>query len=431
MPAPVPALLPTVAADRMLAAWQDLGVGEMVIPVEAAFDHSLDAERLGRAFALALDAEPVAGCRFARERGTSWERLEEPARGAFTVSADAGEYARFVVGTLDLFSGPQARAFLLRSSSGDRLCVHVSHAIADAGGTKHFMGTLSAIYRRLGDEPGFVPEPNLGGPRGAAQLFRALPGRAHGRVVLNFLREMRRLVLPRVTHRFEPPVGPRGPVGFVVRHLAADRVARLAAFGRARGATLNDLLMAAFVRAQLDVGPWDGRSQVRLQTTVDLRRHLPERRAGGVCNLSAFDYFFPGIDPGADLEETVARVVATTRRRKADFTGVTMICLWPLVAALPYRGLRALCRRMFRDGIEDHNQPNALTNMGPIAPVDVDFGVRPTTAWLLTPPITPPLFGLGVTGYAGSLTLSAGAPELALPAIGAFIDRVLAALPEG
>jgi NRPS condensation-like uncharacterized protein len=429
--APIPARLPTVAADRMLATWQELGVGEMVIPAELTFDRSLDAERLARAFALALDAEPVAGCRFVRARGASWERLPEPSRGALAVSADAAAYERFLTGGLDVFTGPQARAFLLQGPSGDRLCVHVSHLIADAGGAKHFLGVLGSIYRRLADEPSFVPPPNLDGARGVSQLFRALPGRAHWRVVLNFLREMRRLLLPRFTHRFEPPAGPKGPTVFVVRHLGAERVARLAAFGRAREATLNDVLMAAFVRAQLGTGPWDGRSQVRLQTTVDLRRYLPGRRAGAVCNLSAFDYFFPGVDPGAELEGTLARIVATTRRRKADFTGVTMVCLWPLLSALSYRGLTRLFRRMFRDGIEDHNQPNALTNMGPIAPADVDFGVRPTAAWLLTPPINPPLFGIGVTGYGGALTLSAGAPAHAAPSIETFFDAVLAALPEG
>ncbi|MBI5479898.1 MAG: hypothetical protein HY906_13620 [Deltaproteobacteria bacterium] len=431
MPSPIPARLPTVTADRMLATWQDLGVGEMVIPVEMVFDRSLDADRLGRAFALALDAEPVAGCRFVRERGTSWERLADPAGGAFTVSADAAAYGRFVAGTLDMFGGPQSRAFLLQASSGDRLCVHVSHAIADAGGTKHFVGTLSSIYRRLGTEPSHVPAPNLTGPRGVDQLFRALPLRAHWRALVNFYREMRRLLLPRRTHRFEPPTGPRAPTVFVVRHVAAERVARLAGYGRARGATLNDLLMAAFVRAQLAVGPWDGRSQVRLQTTVDLRRYLPGRRAGGVCNLSAFDYFFPGTDPGHDFVATLERIVATTRRRKADFTGLTMIGLAPLIAALPYRALRAVFRRMFRDGIEDHNQPNALTNMGPIAAGDVDFGGAPTAAWLLTPPIHPPLFGIGVTGYAGALTLSAGTPAHAAPPIEDLFDRLIAELPEG
>ena len=428
--APIPARLPTVAADRMLATWQELGVGEMAIPAELLFDRALDPDRLARAFALALDAEPIAGCRFVRERGTSWERLAEPARGAFTASSDGTAYGRFLTGGLDPFAGPQARAFLLQASSNDRLCVHVSHAIADAGGTKHFLGTLSSIYRRLAGEPSFVPRPNLDGARGIPQLFGALPRRAHWRVVLNLWREMRRLLLPRVTHRFEPPTGPRGPTVFVVRQLAAERVARLAAFGRARQATLNDVLMAAFVRAQLATGPWDGRSQVRLQTTVDLRRYFPGRRAGGVCNLSAFDYFFPGVDPGADLEGTLARIVATTRRRKADFTGITMLCLAPLIAALPYRALKRAFRRMFRDGIDDHNQPNALTNMGPITPGVVDFGVAPTAAWLLTPPIHPPLFGIGVTGYGGALTLSAGAPAHAVPAIEAFFDGVAAALPE-
>lgn len=426
----IPERLPSVAADRMLAAWQELKVGEMTIPVEVTFDRPLDADRLARAFALALDAEPVAGCRFVAEgRRAVWERLAGPVGDAFAYTTDPGAFERFRTRFIDMFAGPQARALLLREPSGDRLLLHVSHAIADAGGTKHFVRVLSSIYRRLGGEPGFIPEPNLAGSRSIGQLFRELPLRAHPRILLGFCRETRNGLFPRFTHRFEPPVMEGGPMGFAVRHLPADRIADLAAFGHAKGATLNDLLMAAFVRAQIDVVPWDGRTQIRLQTTVDLRRYLPGRAAGGVCNLSAFDYFMPGTDPGGDYGETLERVIETTRRRKADWTGITLLCAAPMMVVLGYPALKRTFRRIFAEGIASHNQPNALTNLGPIAPGDVDFGVPPVRAWLLTPPINPPLFGLGLTGYAGTLTLSAGAPAGALPVIESFIDRIVAALP--
>jgi hypothetical protein len=68
--------------------------------------------------------------------------------------------------------------------------------------------------------------------------------------------------------------------------------------------------------------------------------------------------------------------------------------------------------------------------MGPISFEDVDFGIRPRSAWLLCPPIYPPIFGAGVTGYAGSLTLSAGSRLAALPFIERFLDRMLAELPD-
>jgi NRPS condensation-like uncharacterized protein len=425
----IPPRLPTVAADRMIASWQEIGIIEMMIQLEAAFDRALDADRLARAFELSLCAEPVAGCRFVRGRRGLWERLAAPAAEAFAVSNDAGAYDRFLVEPMNLFSGPQVRVFLLRKPDGDRLAVKVSHGIADAGGTKHYVRALSSIYRALGDDASFVPAPNLAGLRGIGQLFRALPLRAHPRVILNFWRELWGLNVPVVTHRIDLPLCDPAPRGFAVRHLPAEKVALISAYGRVSGATLNDILMAAFARAQIDLGRWDGTSHLRLQTTVDLRRYLPGQRTGAVCNLSAFDYAFLGTDPGTDFDDTLKRITAITRRRKADWTGITLICAAPIMWSMGFAAMTRTFRRLFRRGIEQRNQPNALTNMGPIAPEDVDFGVRPLSAWLLTPPINPPLFGVGLTGYAGTVTLSAGAPVPALPVVETFLDAMLAKLP--
>ncbi|MBI5527821.1 MAG: hypothetical protein HY897_15940 [Deltaproteobacteria bacterium] len=413
----------------MLVSWQDLGIIDMMIQFEISFDAKLDADRLARAFDLSLDAEPVAGCRFVRDGRCFWERVAEGRSGAFVVSTDAAACDRFLVEPLNLSSGPQVRALLAQRSGGDRLVLKVSHALADAGGTKHYARTLSSIYRALDTDPRHAPEPNVAGSRSVGQIFRALPWRAHPRVLVNLWREIRGLNLPPVTHAIALPACERGPLGFAVRHLPVDRVSALSAYGRAHSATLNDLLMSAFVRAQIDLGRWDGESQVRLQTTVDLRRYLPGRRAGGVCNLSAFDYAFLGTEPGADFDATLGRVTAITSRRKADWTGLTLISTVPVLWSMGYPRIKRFFAWLFKRSAETRNQPNALTNMGPIAPEDLDFGVRPVSAWLLTPPIHPPMFGMGLTGYSGTLTLSVGVPVAALPEVETFMDAMLKELP--
>ena len=110
-------------------------------------------------------------------------------------------------------------------------------------------------------------------------------------------------------------------------------------------------------------------------------------------------------------------------------TGDRMLACAPILAALSYTSLKGFFRKVFAAGLKDHNQPNVFTNLGPIAPETVDFGIAAREAWLLTPPIYPPFFGAGVSGYAGMLTLSAGAPAGALPFIEGFLDCVIAELP--
>jgi NRPS condensation-like uncharacterized protein len=168
-----------------------------------------------------------------------------------------------------------------------------------------------------------------------------------------------------------------------------------------------------------------------MQMTVDLRRwHLNGARAGGICNLSAFEYPNIGYEPGRDFDETLARVSTFMRRRKADMPGLSQAPFLPLYYRLSYQGLLKFFRVVIGAMIRKHNFMNVLTNMGPILPELVTFGdMTPTDAWLLVPPIYPPLFGAGLTGYAGTLTLSAGVPESARPAVDAFYDSVLSELP--
>ncbi len=47
--------------------------------------------------------------------------------------------------------------------------------------------------------------------------------------------------------------------------------------------------------------------------------------------------------------------------------------------------------------------------MGPIDEKALDFGgPRVTSAQLVAPPIKPPCFGVGISGFSGTLTLSSG-----------------------
>jgi hypothetical protein len=66
--------------------------------------------------------------------------------------------------------------------------------------------------------------------------------------------------------------------------------------------------------------------------------------------------------------------------------------------------------------------------MGKINPRAVDFEGPADRAWLLPPVINPPIFGSGLSGYGGGLTLSAGVPESSEGIIAALLDRTMAEL---
>ena len=150
---------PTKTMDRTLAAMDVLFIP--IIQLEMAFDFPLDEHRLAKAVSLLLEAEPLLGCRFVRRIiRPYWERVEKEKLNVFTLTKDESEYEAFKKKGIDFLSAPQIIACLYRSELADRLTLKISHLVCDAAGVKDITATLSTIYNRLADEPGFHPEPS-------------------------------------------------------------------------------------------------------------------------------------------------------------------------------------------------------------------------------------------------------------------------------
>ncbi|MCP4702272.1 MAG: hypothetical protein GY862_36245 [Gammaproteobacteria bacterium] len=171
--------------------------------------------------------------------------------------------------------------------------------------------------------------------------------------------------------------------------------------------------------------------QFRLGTTVDLRRYLPDRRTGQVCNLSAFEYYNLGTHPGKDFAETLARVAGKTRKRKSSWIGWNdWVGLMPFFWALPDNWMRKGITAAINLAIKRHNFMNVFTNMGPISRKVTTFDTPATYACIHPPAIYPPAFGIGLTGYEEVLTLSVGVFPAAMDSVSpeCFLDAVLSEL---
>ena len=77
-----------------------------------------------------------------------------------------------------------------------------------------------------------------------------------------------------------------------------------------------------------------------------------------------------------------------------------------------------------------HNVPHTFSNGGRIPPEAVTFDDPPLRAWGLPPPCRPPMLMVVMTGYAGTLTLSAGVYAPQKEVVERFLDRILLELPE-
>ena len=427
----IPQRLPMVTMDRCVDALAC--TGEMIIQAELHFQDSLDADRLCRALCLVLDAEPVLGCRFVSHAWAPWwERVEVEPEELLTVTDDPEEFDGFYHRPLALEKGPRIRAFLL-SPPGTRLLVQLDHRAGDAGGTKDAVACLGQIYTELGRDPSFRPQPNVTGTRGLDQLLREISLKRTPRLALESLRTHKKAFIPRRSHRFLLEKGDPSQPALLLQHLDEKQVRSLAENAKKAGATLNDLFLAAFLRANVRVGRWNGTDQLRYVSTVDLRNwYLSSGKAEGVCNLSCMEFLNLGTYMDNTIEETLSRVVARTRPRKSKGIGLSGFLLAiPFFGVLPFSWLHSFFQWGARWGVSKGNMANTFTNMGPIREDQVFFDRPAEKAWLITPAGYPPLFVFGLTGYKGTLTLSARtfSPGSQRQVLGDYLNAALEELP--
>ncbi len=427
----IPDHFPAAAIDKIISGGQDVGIADFMLQMELCFEHRLDAQRLAAALLLLLDAQPVLGCRLVTEKSkVYWERLTGPWPDMLCLASNPAEFDTFRNSPIDSRRGPQVKACMLRAAGGDQLLLKVAHQVCDAGGLHALAAQLSHIYAQLINNPGYRPRPNIHGARTCSQIMRHLPWYIYPVLFFLFLRTTLSTQIPKKTHALQVPVGPREPFTFVIRHLAPGHVERLRAYGRQHHATINDLMIAAFYRALLKKEAWDGLAALRIQTTVDLRRHyLPSGKAEGICNLSTYEHINLGRDPGRDFAATLSRVSAITRRSKSGWIGLSELCTVPLAGLAPYRLLVQACSRLLHDRVSSRNYPSGLTNLGQISPAGVFFDGQPARGWILPPVVYPPVLYIGFSGYESSLTLSAGVPLAARDCIEDFFTQMLEELP--
>jgi NRPS condensation-like uncharacterized protein len=422
--------LPAQLLDRAIDCCS-IWANEM-IQLELDYPRHLDAERLREAFHLTLDAEPILCCRWVPQlRRPYWERIEKRSRDTFLLTSDKIEYEKFLNRSIDPTTGPQIEVCLWRCSDRDRLLLKVSHYVADAAGVKDIAARMSVIYSRLFSEPHYRPEANIHGSRSCWQVIRRVPWYLYPRLYLEYRRRSRD-VLPLVCHKLAIQEGPHTPLVFLHRLISEDRVARLSNYRVTSNATINDIMLTALLRAQAALGNWDGQTQLTMDSTVDLRRYLAEGSAGAVANLSVAVPFFPnlGTNLGKDFASTLERIASITRERKANWLGVPELIGWyHLLVPRTHWMATELCLMAYQRHIQNEAMRTNFINFGLISEDGVKFDSKPVNAWILTPPLYPPGFSIGVSGYAGSLTMSTGVYPSQEHIAELLFDKILVEIP--
>lgn len=382
------------------------GAANFQVQAALKMDGRLDPEKLAKAVRLSLDAEPVFGCKLIEHEPPYWKRFNDIDKVEFlsfekTHNMDEAVH-RFLESPFSMDNDPMVKLKLISSDSYDTLCLKINHTCCDGTGAKEYIQLLSDIYTTIDQENGvYVPKPTMRTRKDQDRLFSAL-GIKDPETAWN-----PNVDIPKMMWAFPWQQGQADVARVAVCRLPEGYVDVMSRYGKARGASVNDIILAAFYRTMFEISQPECGIPMHISMTVDLRRYLPDQKTEAIRNFSG------GVDSSLarvanePFEGTLARILPVTDQIKNSRPG--------LQSAV---GLERVEKANFYDTLAYYgNSEASLTYTDEFAPVLSNlsylnkslfrFGRNVVTdAYIIPPAVSAPGLLLCVGTYNGVMTLS-------------------------
>lgn len=314
----------------------------------------VDFPRFSRAVRLSLDAQPILGCRLVLHwLRPAWERRDDLDRielcRLIETSNAQDALLECLTTPMSPLVDPLVAMRVIRGAT-DTLCLTMSHMACDGMGMKEYGRLLTRIYRRLGENPHYLPEPKVSGWRTIDQLWGRFGWRQRLAMVACLWHSLR---ARRRAGRWRLPVPDGGPTDgtYVMRRLPRERIQPIRQFAHEQGAAMNDMFVTAYFRALAALVPHTDAPLLPVVTAIDLRQYLPPsvRKESGICNLTGACRVDLPIREGASFADDLRRVVEQMEVFKHSYVGVqhlpALMLLSKLAYLLPFSLIRSAADR--------------------------------------------------------------------------------------
>jgi NRPS condensation-like uncharacterized protein len=367
----------------------------------------LEEDRLRDAVASLVRQQPVLGCRLSCEKATP-RFTQVDSAAALSVSQVHDGWAAALDAAaqpLDFSEGGVLRVGLFQGTNSDALALRIDHAAADGQGAKQIAALLADLYTSA-----------HGAPRDLAGT--STPDRSAKRLLHRFsLAEKISLMRSRESIRpawgFPVAGGDPGRRGHVVSTMTAQDFSAAREKAKGVGATVNDVLLAAFYRALFtELAPTEGQ-RMAINVSFDMRRYLDaDHEMPAASNLSSTETALLARVLDEPFAETLGRAVAVMTRLKTGRPGLSSVVLLEYARILGYRTVERMVVEPMRRGREHGVSFPFLSNFGVLEADRLVFNdAAPKRAVVLPPVGHPPFVMLGPSSYAGELSLAMGYAE--------------------
>lgn len=387
--------------DKMHYLFRDYN--DRMVHVELDYDFRINVDALKTVLVCFLEKAPVLHSEFIDNHIRPFWKvktydIDEIVTVYETDEADLEEEKhRFLTKCLPPDGDIQMKAAVFFHGDKTALCIIENHMCMDGGDFKYFIKALCANYNNY-VENGVSPLELRQGTRSYERVYDGFSS-TEQRMAKNLYKNIN----AKDDHAFPFTESDPGDSSFIAKHkLSAEKLSQIKAAGKSMGATINDMLTAAYFYSLYELAGFDKNESMTVSCAIDLRRHIRNTDDMGVTNHTSWmQCCVP--ERGRDIKETLQYVVRSSNKFKQDkFMGLYGL---PLLS-LGYK----ILPHAFSEEIIKIGYSNPLIAMSNIGILEADKlaleGHEPYDAFMSGAVKFKPFALLSVTTLRSEITLS-------------------------
>lgn len=380
---------------------------EPTLRFELKFKDQLVIERLKSALKALMLFEPVLSSRLVLSDEPYYQRLNISDSEQLLVTDAKDEYEKFKNLKIDIEKGPLSAFALYRADDGDTLLFKVAHEAADGFGLREAVHFVAQCYREKG-AAGSNDYTHHELSRSPKRLIRQFHWSQFPKLIWLNLKEKVGYFFPAGTMSYVS--GESGLVNpaFITREISAETVIAMRAYARKHESTLNDMLLAAFLRAMAFKVDFQGDTALRILLTINLRRYLSasDIASSDICNLSAMECVNLKRELGHNFLDTLSKVSVVTKKKKKAGIGLSFILDLILNEKIKFTTQKKMGQSTREMVMKTENFAVTVTNVGDVDKTPLTFNEPPSDIEMFAPLAYAPFWCFAVYEFDGKLKLS-------------------------
>ena len=385
--------------DKMHYLFRDFN--DRMVHVELRYDFEIDIETLKTVIICFLEKAPVLHSSFRDIKLKAyWKVKDYRIDDVLLVSRPENlEEAvnEFLTGYISPESDLQIRFAVFFHDGGSVLCIVENHMCMDGGDFKYFLKALCKGYNEYSEKK-ISPLGLKNGSRSFEEVYDDF-SKTEKKMAENLYKN----VCAKDDHCFPFTENNIRDRSFIAkRKIEKERFSLLRKSGKALGATVNDVLVAAYFQSLYELANYDESDSVTISCAIDLRRHMKETDDTGITNQTAFmQCSIPHL--GKDIFETLEFTKKSVEKFKNDkFMGLYGLPLLKLgYSIMP----QAVSEEVIKIGYS--NPLLAMSNIGILEQDKLSLsGHAPYDGFMTGAVKYKPYALLSATSLGGELTLS-------------------------